>query len=70
MLLTDHVVIQEIEDLPGLGQILEANLRRLRELLFDDVVAQLDALVTDVDAGSGYQFFDLLLRLAAEAALD
>ena len=70
LVLTDDVVVQEVEDLARLGQVLETDLRGLGELLFDDVVAQLDALVADVDAGPGDQLLDLLLRLAAEAALD
>src|SRR5262249_52662986 len=39
------------------------------QLLFDDLVAEVDALVTDVDAWPGYQLLDLLLALAAEGAL-
>ena len=70
LLLADDVVVQEVEDLPGLGQLVEADLGRLGELLFDDVVAELDALVADVDAWTGDQLLDLLLRLPAEAALD
>ena len=69
MLLADDVVVQELEDLAGLGKVLEGELGRLGELLVDDVVAQVDALVADVDTGTGDQLLDLLLRLAAEAAL-
>ena len=50
VLLADHVVVQELEDLPGLGQLLERELGGLGQLLGDDVVAEVDALVTDVDA--------------------
>src|SRR5581483_2371704 len=39
-----------------------------RELLVDDLVAEIDALVADVDAGTGDELLDLPLRLAAEAA--
>ena len=70
MLLADDVVVEEVEDLPGLGQLVEADLGRLGQLLVDDVVAEVDALVADVDAGAGDELLDLLLRLAAEAALD
>jgi hypothetical protein len=66
----DDVVVQEGEDLLGLGEVLEAELGGLVALLGDDVVAQVDALVADVDAGPGDQLLDLLLGLAAEAALD
>ena len=38
------------------------------ELLVDDLVAEIDALVADVDAGAGDQLLDLPLGLAAEAA--
>ena len=41
-----------------------------RPALFDDLVAQLDALVADVDAGAGDQLLHLLLALAAERALE
>src|SRR5262249_31877856 len=70
VLLADHVVIEEGGDLLGLGQFVELDLRRFGQLLFDDVVAEVDALVADVDAWSGDQLLDLLLRLATEAALD
>ena len=69
VLLTDHVVVQELEDLLGLGQLLEGELGGVGQLLGDDVVAQLDALVADVDTRPGDQLLHLLLRLAAEAAL-
>src|SRR5690606_23090462 len=36
----------------------------------DDLVAQVDALVADVHAGSGDQLLDLLLALPAEGALE
>src|ERR1700728_3432751 len=68
--LPDDVVIEEIEYLARLGQILEAQLGRLVALLGDDVVAQVDALVTDVDTWAGDQLLDLFLRLSAETALD
>ena len=67
--LADHVVLQELEDLARLGQLVEAELGGLGELLLDDLVAQVDALVTDVDARAGDQLLDLLLALPAERAL-
>ncbi len=68
-LLPDDVVVQELVDLTRLGQVVELQLGRLGELFLDDLVAEVDALVTDVDAGAGDQLLDLLLRLAAERAL-
>src|SRR5437763_13464630 len=41
----------------------------LRDLLPDDVVAQVDALVADVDARAGDELLYLPLTLAAERAL-
>ena len=69
VVLTDDVVVQELEDLTRLGQLVEAQLGGLGELLLDDLVAEVDALVADVDPGTGDQLLDLLLRLAAEGAL-
>jgi hypothetical protein len=55
-------------DFLRLGQVLQLEGRRCRQLLVNDLVAEVDALVADVDAGAGDQLFDLALRLAAEAA--
>src|SRR5690606_8982775 len=52
-----------------LRQFVEAQVGRLGELLFDDLVAEVDALIADVDPGPCDQLLDLLLRLAAERAL-
>jgi hypothetical protein len=68
-LLSDHVLVEERVDLLRLGELLELELGGLGELLLDDLVAQVDALVADVHAGSGDELLDLLLRLAAERAL-
>ena len=67
--LADDVVLEELEDLARLGQLVEAELGGLRELLLDDLVAEVDALVADVDARPGDELLDLLLRLAAEGTL-
>jgi hypothetical protein len=67
-LLADHVLLEDVIDLARLRQVLELEGGRSRELLIDDLVAEIDALVADVDAGAGNQLLDLPLRLAAEAA--
>jgi hypothetical protein len=67
-LLPDDVLLQDRVDLPGLRQVLQLEARGRGELLVDDLVAEIDALVADVDAGAGDQLLDLALRLAAEAA--
>jgi hypothetical protein len=55
-------------DLTRFGQALELDCRRGGQLLVDDLVAEVYALVADVDAGTCDQLLDLSLRLAAKAA--
>src|SRR6266542_2385182 len=71
-LLAHHVLVEELVDAlrrrharcRELGLLL-----RLLRLFLDDLAAELDALVADVDAaGTGDQAADLLLRLPAERA--
>ena len=52
LLLADHVVVQVVVDLTRLGELVELDLGGLRELFLDDLVAEVDALVADVDAGA------------------
>ena len=54
---------------PG-GDEVELQLGGLGQFFFDDLVAEIDALVADVDTWTGDQLLDLLLRLAAEGALE
>ena len=68
LLLADDVVVQDLVDLLRARQVVEVELRGSGELLVDDLVAEIDALVADVDAGTGDQLLDLPLALAAEAA--
>jgi hypothetical protein len=42
-------------------QVLELEGGRRRQLLIDDLVTEVDALVADIDAGTGDQLFDLSL---------
>src|SRR3954467_5115776 len=67
--LPDHVLLEERVDLLRLRQLLELELRGLRELFLDDLVAEIDALVADVHAGTGDELLDLLLRFPAERTL-
>ena len=69
LVLADHVLVEEAEDLGGLRQLVELQLGGLGELLLDDLVAQVDALVADVHAGAGDELLHLLLALPAEGAL-
>jgi hypothetical protein len=68
-LLADDVFLQEVEDLPGLGQFEAAKIGDFGKFLFDDFVAKLNALITDVDTGPGNELAHLLLALSAERAL-
>src|SRR5215469_10597608 len=70
--LADDVLVQDVVDLFRLRDIAkpEILIDVLVELFFDDLVAELDALVADVDARSGDELAHLLLRFAAEAALE
>ncbi len=66
--LADDVLLEEREDLAGLGEVEVGDDARalLSGTLFDDLVAQLHALVADVHAGTGDQLLHLLLALSAE----
>src|SRR6185503_3708177 len=67
--LADHVLVEDLLDLRRLGDRARAvALVLLLDLLGDDVIAQPDALVADVDGGAGDQLLDLFLGLAAERA--
>ena len=67
--LADDVGVEELADLDGLGQLVPLELGALGELLLDDLVAEVDALVADVDARARDELLDLLLALPAERAL-
>ncbi len=71
-LLPDDVLLEEREDLLRLRQIELARrlFAGLGESLFDDLVAELDALVADVDARSRNELLDLLLAFPAEGAFE
>jgi len=72
LLLPHDVVLEEGEDLPRLRQIELGDLPGglLGHALFDDLVAQLDALVADVHTRASDELLHLLLALAAEGALE
>src|SRR5262245_63424400 len=69
LFLADHVRVEELVDLARLGQAVPLELGGLGQFLFDDLVAEIDALVTDVDTGASDELLDLLLALSAERAL-
>src|SRR4029077_3069571 len=60
---------EELADLMRLRQVLPGtDPGALGELLLDDLVAGINAFVTDVDAGTSDELLDLLLALSAERA--
>jgi hypothetical protein len=69
LFLTDHVIIQERANFPRLGQLLQLEIGSFTDLLFDDLIAQVDAFVADVDARTSDQLLHLLLRFTAERTL-
>ncbi len=69
-LLTDDVIVEKRRDLLRLRQMLQREVGTLGEFLLDDLVAQLNALIADVHAGTGDQLLHLLLRLSTERALE
>jgi hypothetical protein len=68
-LLADHVLVEDVIDLFRLRNVAkpEVLIDVLVELFLDDLVAELDTLIANVNARPGDQFPNLLLRLAAEA---
>ena len=69
-LLADDVLVERVLDLVRVGELGRRRLgpRRLEHLLFDDLLAEVDALVADVDALARDELADLFLALAAEGA--
>ena len=70
LLLADHVLVEEFLDLHRLGKAHAAFLLFVLALLGDDVEADVDALVTDVDGRAGDQLAHVPLALVAERALE
>ena len=68
LVLSNDVLVEDAVDLTGLGEVVVLEELGSRELLVYDLVAELDALVADVDARARYEP-DLALALPAERAL-
>ena len=68
--LTDHILIKNIIDLLRLRQPVDIRTFRLfQPLLFaDNIVAEFNTLIADVDRWTGNQLLNLFLPLAAERA--
>jgi hypothetical protein len=68
LVLPDHVAVEEILDLLGLGQLGLGGLGLEDAVLGNDVEADVDTLVADVDRGPGDELLDVPLALIAEGA--
>src|SRR5437879_9813726 len=70
LVLADDVLVEDLVDAPRARDLLSegARLRRLHELLVDDLAAERDALIADVDALPGDELAHLILALPAERA--
>jgi hypothetical protein len=71
-LLSDYVFLEKVEDLAGLRKLELARglFASFGQALLDDLVAQLDTFITDVDTGTGDQLLYLLLALATEGTFE
>src|SRR4030042_634726 len=69
MFLSDHILVQLRLDLRGFRNSQLAGNKPLLRLLGDDLVAEFDTFVTDVDGRAGDQFSYLVLTLPAEGTM-
>jgi len=67
--LPDDVLIEDRLDLGGLGKRADLPRLLLFPLLGDDVVTELDALVSDVHSGTSDELAHIVLALPAEGTL-
>ena len=68
--LADHVLLQVIVDLLRARELDVVGFLDLGEFLFDDFVAQFNALIANVDARPGNELANLLLAFTAEGAFE
>ena len=67
-LLTDHVVVEEFLDLDWLRQRWASSGGFLLLIIGDDLVADIDALIADINGRAGNQLLDFVLGLSAKRA--
>jgi len=67
--LTNNILIEEFINLLWLWNFSEAKGGVLLQLFDDDLVTEIDTFVADIDARTGNELLNLLLRLSAEGAL-
>src|SRR5258706_9533556 len=66
--LADDVLIEEGPNFPGLGQWRSRGYRLSLLVVGDDLVADIDALIADVDSRAGNELLHFVLRLTTERA--
>ncbi len=69
-LLADHVLVEDVLDLRGRGNLGDAVRNLALLVLRQDLIAECDALVADVDRWPGNELPDGVLRFAAEGAAE
>jgi len=70
LVLTDNVFIEEVLDLAGLWQWWTRGHRLSLLVVADDLVADVDALVANIDSGACNEFLNFILRLSAEGTTE
>jgi hypothetical protein len=66
--LTDNVFVKECFDLPGLGKRGTRSYRLSLLVIADDLVADVDTLIADVDGRTSNELLHFVLRFTAERA--
>ena len=64
--LANHEIIEKPVDIVGIGKIFTVPATGIFQFFANDVVAQLYALVTDINTGPGYELTNFVLTLTAE----
>jgi hypothetical protein len=67
--LPHYIFIEECASFDGSRKDIKTHIRALAYFFFNDLIAQVDAFITDVDTRSCDEFLDLLLGLATKGAL-
>ena len=65
-ILADYIFVKKIFDLAGLWQRRPRRYRFGLLIVGDDLIADVDTFVANVDGGAGNEFFNFILRLTAE----
>ena len=70
LVLTDYILVEDCADVLRFWDVLEFYFCFFTELLLNDFIAQFNAFVADIDAGTSNQLSYLLLGLATKRALE